>query len=794
MEAPRSNTNVIDMAARGQGIPHPAPFAEVRSIAFRRLPALVAEVLDRADDALFDFVQRSKSSNEQQDFFDAMRELRRQRSNVEQRYRECLAESFAALEKRRPTRASLATPEADGLSLVGAEDLEEQLAAEQVASLADRRHTEALRQLDRRLAQATGLPQLDPECSPLSPVAICVAFRQGLQGLEVAIKARLVLYKLFERELIEQLGGLLHECNQRLHQAGILPALPPARSAASTRDGIERQTVGDRRDNTSSAYVPQQTRSAGSTRAAGVSAGGSEHPPESVDSIFSSVRDLCHAVLEAQRMAQAGSQPANAAPRVYLGERHALSALHSLQGAIPDSLMRAVDDPQASLSVLLKQELLKQAERLQLGEPGAGLVEQDEQALFLVGLLFDVLLSQRSYERPVRQQFVKLTVPYARAAMLDQHLFALKTHPARQLLNALAEACDGNRGESAAERDLLTRVGGVVDKLTADFNEDIAVFSELEADFRDFLDQHRKRVELAEKRATEAQRGRERLDEARAMAQMELATLMGARSAPPVVELFLNRYWTHHLAVVFLRDGGSAPRYVEARRAGESLWKALLDCEGGADLPADLRDALTPVLASSGVTGPGATEVLDAVEWVLLAVRLGRMDAAENHQLPPAMQGMRLQDNENDGHAPVEQAAAAPGVAVGETPAAGAEGAASAAPELHVVAGQDVEAEAFDPEDVERIKALNMGAWVEFIDEAGEPIPAKLSWISPISSRLLFVTRRGMRHCAASPQELAVMIKQGKLHLRIGDSAFENAMTQVLGRLREAAPKVQNAS
>ena len=199
------------------------------------------------------------------------------------------------------------------------------------------------------------------------------------------------------------------------------------------------------------------------------------------------------------------------------------------------------------------------------------------------------------------------------------------------------------------------------------------------------------------------------------------------------------------------------------------------------------------MLASSGVTGPGATEVLDAVEWVLLAVRLGRMDAAENHQLPPAMQGMRLQDNENEGHAPAEQAAAAPAAAVGEASAVGPQATAAGTTELHVVAGQDVETEEFDPEDVERIKALNMGAWVEFVDEAGEPIPAKLSWISPISSRLLFVTRRGMRHCAASPQELAVMIKQGKLHLRIGDSAFENAMTQVLGRLREAAPKVQSA-
>jgi hypothetical protein len=485
------------------------------------------------------------------------------------------------------------------------------------------------------------------------------------------------------------------------------------------------------------------------------------------------VRDLCQAVLEAQRMASGaatsrvvpGGHDAPVAPRATLGERHALSALQSLQNNLPESLLQAVDDPHLSLSSLLKQELLKQAEQMQLSEPGAALVEQDEQALFLVGLLFDVLLSQRSYERPVRQQFVRLTVPYARAAMLDQHLFALKTHPARQLLNALAEACDGNRGESAAERDLLNRVGGVVDKLVADFNEDIAIFSELEVDFRDFLDQHRKR-----------------LDEARAMAQMELATLMGARSAPPVIEMFLGRYWTHHLAVVFLREGGDAPRYLQARQSGEQLWLALLACEIGQEPPTSLRDQLTPILASSGVTGPGAVEVLDAVEWVLLAVRLGRHEAASGHPLPPAMQSLAPLDNSS-----VEDAPAA-----SEVPSEPVVTSAEAAPGEPAQATPAVASEpAYDEQDVERIQALTLGAWVEFIGDKEESIPAKLSWISPISSRLLFVTRRGMRHCAASPQELAAMIKTGKLHLRIGDSAFEYAMSQVLGRLREAIPDAE---
>lgn len=783
MEAPASNSNVIDMSARGQGPAHPQAFAEVRGISLRKLCGMLAEVLDKSDDALFDFVQRTKISSEQQDFFDAMRELRRRRGEVEQRYRETITDSFVALERRRPVKVNLHNPEdvEHGLSLVSADALEEQLAAEQLAALADRRHAEALRQLEQRMAVTVGLPALEREALPSGPATVCAAFRGGLQGLELTIKARLVLYKLFERELVDALGGLLQECNQRLHQAGILPAVAPMRSKPRREDGIVRETVSDRRDDDGSAYGGSSARPSGRQLGSGISSGGSEHPPETMDSIFASVRDLCQAVLEAQRMASAsasGKHPgASQAPRVTLGESHALSALQSLQKNLPDSLLRAVDDPHVSLSSLLKQELLKQAESMQLAEPGAGLVEQDEQALFLVGLLFDVLLSQRSYDRPVRQQFVRLTVPYARAAMLDQHLFALKTHPARQLLNSLAEACDGNRGESAAERDLLGRVGGVVDKLAADFNEDIAIFSELESDFRAFLDQHRKRVELAEKRAAEAQKGRERLDEARAMAQMELATLMGARSAPPVIEMFLGRYWTHHLAVVFLREGTEAQRYLQARGAGEKLWLALLACESGKEIPPTLRDELTPVLASSGVTGPGATEVLDAVEWVLLAVRLGRHEAASGHPLPPAMQNLAPLDNSSPDAAPAPRAAGDEAVAaalqmpVGDEP------------------GAEPEAPSYDEEDVERIKALGLGAWVEFVSPSDESIPAKLSWISPISSRLLFVTRRGMRHCAASPQELAIMIKQGGLRLRIGDTAFEYAMSQVLGRLREAVPE-----
>src|SRR3546814_9892083 len=82
----------------------------------------------------------------------------------------------------------------------------------------------------------------------------------------------------------------------------------------------------------------------------------------------------------------------------------------------------------------------------------------------------------------------------------------------------------------------------------------------------------------------------------------------------------------------------------------------------------------------------------------------------------------------------------------------------------------------FNPEDVEALQKLPVGSWVEFVDGEGEAQPAKLSWISPISSRLLFVNRRGLRVCVASVEELAVRMREQRFSIRGANAAFERAM------------------
>jgi hypothetical protein len=100
---------------------------------------------------------------------------------------------------------------------------------------------------------------------------------------------------------------------------------------------------------------------------------------------------------------------------------------------------------------------------------------------------------------------------------------------------------------------------------------------------------------------------------------------------------------------------------------------------------------------------------------------------------------------------------------------------------VEVAAAEKVED--YDNADADRFRAMPIGTWLDFIDRDGKVQTGKLSWVSPISARLLFVNRRGVRFCVASPEELAVMVRLGRLRSHVNDGAFYSAMQGVIDRL-----------
>ncbi len=95
-------------------------------------------------------------------------------------------------------------------------------------------------------------------------------------------------------------------------------------------------------------------------------------------------------------------------------------------------------------------------------------------------------------------------------------------------------------------------------------------------------------------------------------------------------------------------------------------------------------------------------------------------------------------------------------------------------------AGAQVE---FDRITADFFRALAIGTSLDFVDREGRVQAGKLSWISPISGRLMFVNRRGGRLCVSSPEELAMMVWLDRLRLHREEDAFYSAMQGVVDGL-----------
>jgi hypothetical protein len=332
---------------------------------------------------------------------------------------------------------------------------------------------------------------------------------------------------------------------------------------------------------------------------------------------------------------------------------------------------------------------------------------------------------------------------------MDRRLFQYKTHPARRLLNSLSEAVEGNKGEGPQEKELLHKAEETVDRLVADFNEDIAIFETLEQELRSFLEQHNRRIELAERRATESQRGQERLEQARTLAATELSKRIEDRALPAPIHDFLSRSWSHHLSMIALREGPDSVAWNAALGVADSLLDLLpkpgQPIRNASSALQNLREPIESVLASSGITGESASETIRSLAASIESIKLAPGAPAEKPKVVPAA-------------------------------------AADSKPALAIVS--DKERLDYNEEDIPLLRELKIGVWLDLAGEDQKLHPAKLSWVSPISSRLMFVNRRGVRILVASVEELAAMKKLGNLVLREQEQVFDQAMHRVMGRLQ----------
>lgn len=571
-DKPPVHPKVVSLASRGIQPRFSDLVQACRKLVMNRLAEHLSGVFGQVDDTLFECAEKAENNKVQTLFFDSMREIRRQRPQIERSYHQKIASNFSDFLDGKLQSPTTAQVDPEQLALVQNEDYEETLQVTNMVSRVKARCTQPLFALDQRLALLNNGQKLGEDSNPFGPQAIAQAFRDALAPCPFPLQIKTILYMLFDRHVMQSLDSLYGALNQRLIDAGVLPNLKYSAQVnpSASRPAAPRAEAPANRQQTPGRPVTAPP----TVEPALLDLDLSAPPPSDPGALFSGLSSLLdehrHSHPEAPLLGGTRSivsfSPREAS-RTYSASE-LLSALNRMQQQSANELAQRLHKPQPveGLKAALQQQLESHSSL-----PGDSKVaDQEADVIDLVGMLFDFILDDENLPDACKTALSHLHTPYLKIALLDKALFTQHHHPARRLLNAMAQAgvLYGNEGD---ERGLLAKMHWVVERVIHGFNGDLGLFDSLLEEFNEYVVTLRHKVELRERRAVEAAKGRDRLLGAREQALEVIQRCVGQRDLPAIIRNFLELTWADVLVFVLLRHGEQSVEWQRACEVAEQL-------------------------------------------------------------------------------------------------------------------------------------------------------------------------------------------------------------------------------
>ena len=204
----------------------------------------------------------------------------------------------------------------------------------------------------------------------------------------------------------------------------------------------------------------------------------------------------------------------------------------------------------------------------------------------------------------------------------------------------------------------------------------------------------------------------------------------------------LSRPWANYLVLTILRQGEGSDEWKNALRfADEFVWSAQ---------PKTTENDITRLRALLPQLEKALRHGLATVAYHDSDVKQLMGELSQFYR--KLLDGQKIETRTAKDVIEHNVAAPAPVAGVDLPIADGATPTAPQSPVEEIVLSSEPPEEAEVPpeaedEVVQGVRDLKVGTWLEFIEENGQRERAKLSWISPISQKYLFVNRRGQGDC-----------------------------------------------
>ncbi len=587
--------------------------------------------------------------------------------------------------------------------------------------------------LGQRFGVLAGAPAFDAERLPIGPYTLGRILSEAAHALQISPEARLLLYKVYDHQVMTGYAQLVETMNALLARENVLPSLSfvPVRSrpAAQARDDSQPRRPPEPADAATARQRPMTAWP------------GLQDIGTTGQAVDEEAFALLQQLLSTRREVMGKLRSGDAAPRPTLSQEELTRALAALQSPpLHQTPPRNLTD--------VRQTLLAQA-RQQHGE-ATFLSRDDSDAFELLDLFYNEIGRELRSDAAISNLLNRLQVPLVRLALQDRGFFVRNEHPARQLLNAVAEAGAHWLPRDEADPQLNDQLRRAVDHVVENYDGDAGVFESANVQLQDHLRAMARKAEVAERRHVEAARGKEKLVLAKRHASEAIEGIVRDQKLPKFVNTLLSQAWTDVLTLTLLRSGGESEEWERQLEATRAIVDANASGQRG-KVSGALGDDIEAALTQVGYH----VEDAGAISRQLVSGTAANDDAASRTELALKLKARTRLGTEEEAPTAQEQPERTPK----------------------------------EQECWRHLRTLPFGTWFEFdIGDAGEVVRRRLSWFSPVTDNALFVNQRGQRVGEQSLDSIARQMAAGRARIvteekgRLVDRAW-NAVMGALGHL-----------
>ncbi len=681
----------------------------------------------RLTEALFKLSDQTIRPEEVSSSFQAYQQLKRNGTTF---YRLVLGQINTILTKEvsvvNTRKKSKAEDEKQDFSLVSFEEMESKVVSRNLAQALEVNNAQQLVALNARIGHIFRRTPISVSQNPFRPELFIRAVHQAWIEFDSNPETHQIILRLIQPDVLFQLEPVYRELNQALVERNILPEIGEAYRRKG--EGHGRNEHSFMRD----PYLESKLRNIFSGEGQPVNLAPSQQPG-SGSSAFGVGQGGSH-----PGVSYGGGLPFNAnasAQDMVMIDRQFFDYLTNLQRAS----MNAVMATNASQLRALREQ------------PGAeSLTSIDQNTIELLARIFDYVFGDPHIPEEIKALIGQLQIPTLKVALLDKDFFFKETHPARVLIDKLAQSSVMLKPESNNEDPLYQMIEGIVDRVQQDFDQQIDLFSDVVADLEAFLKSEEEQAEAAISEPVAHALKQEKMRIARELAENDVAIRVDTGEVAGFLEVFLREQWIRILTIAH-NVKEEKPHALEnaLRTMDDLIWS--LKPKNSAEERKELVSKLPAMLTLLNAW-------LNAIKWDEPERVIFFSKLAERHA---AIARAPLE------YSPRRQLEIAVNIA---------QRASEKRLNRHVLDHRNQE---FD-EWARAIDDMERGTLIDFHNQQGTTTRFKLAWVSPKRTRYIFTNRQGHDDFSFSSEELINKFKTAMATQVPAESLIDRALVEAL--------------